>query len=311
MNWFTQNVLDPAGPLAGSIYSLWHILIGVAVVVWCAVMLTILVIFFRRNNESSITLRDLGRNVGIAIGITAITVFGILIASIMTGGALASMPRNAMDLEIIGHQWWWEVHYPAIPNDRSVVTANEIHIPVGRPVRLTLTSRDVIHSFWVPNLRGKIDLIPSRTNMTWLQADKPGIYHGQCAEFCGLQHAHMAVKVIAEDQSSFDRWYDGQTKPSAEPSEDSRTRGREIFLSSPCVVCHSIRGTPAHGGVGPDLTHLASRKTIAAGQLQNTRGNVAGWVVDAQSTKPGARMPSMVLAPQDLEPLLDYLESLQ
>jgi cytochrome c oxidase subunit 2 len=311
MNWFTQNMLEPAGPLAGRIHGLWTILLGVSIVVWVAVMLTLAVIFFRRKHESTISLRDLARNVGIAVGLTAITVLGILIASMLTGGALASMPRNAMDVEIVGHQWWWEVHYRAVPSSSSVVTANEIHIPVGRPVRLKLSSRDVIHSFWVPNLRGKIDLIPSRSNMTWMQADRPGIYHGQCGEFCGAQHAHMAVKVIAEDQASFDRWYAGQVPPASEPSDDSRARGREIFLNSPCVVCHSIRGTAARGTVGPDLTHLASRKTIAAGTLQNTRGNLAGWVIDAQSIKPGVRMPNMALSPQDLEPLLDYLESLQ
>lgn len=311
MNWFHQNALEPAGPLARHIYSLWEILLGVSVVVWVAVMLTIALIFFRRKMESSATQRELGRNVTIAVALTAVTVLGILVSSIMTGGALASMPRNAMELEIVGHQWWWEVHYPSVPESSSVVTANEIHIPVGRPVRLKLTSRDVIHSFWPPNLRGKIDLIPSRNNMTWMQADKPGIYHGQCAEFCGAQHAHMAVKVIAEDQATFDKWYAGQVASSHEPDDASRARGREIFLSLPCVVCHSVRGTPAHGGVGPDLTHLKSRTTIAAGQLQNTRGNLAGWVVDAQSTKPGVRMPNMSIPPQDLEPLLDYLESLQ
>ncbi len=274
-------------------------------------MLTIVLIFVRRNKESTVSMRALGRNVGIAIGLTGITVFGILISSVLTGGALASMPRNAMELEIVGHQWWWEVRYPAIPQSSTVVTANEIHIPVGRPVRLKLTSRDVIHSFWPPNLRGKIDLIPSRTNMTWMQADKPGIYHAPCAEYCGTQHAHMAAKVIAEDTATFQQWYAGQVAPAAEPSDDSRARGREIFLNSPCVVCHTVRGTIARGSVGPDLTHLASRKTIAAGNLVNTRGNLAGWIVDAQSTKPGVRMPPMSLSPQDLEPLLDYLESLK
>jgi cytochrome c oxidase subunit 2 len=311
MNVFTQSALDPRGPLAGRIYDLWLILIAVSGAVWCAVMLTLLVIFLRRNRESGITLQSLTRNVSIAVGLTAVISIGILIASILTGGALASTPRHAMDLQIVGHQWWWEVHYPAVPENRSVVTANEIHIPVGRPVRLTLTSRDVIHSFWAPNLRGKIDLIPSRTNMTWMQADKPGVYHGQCAEFCGFQHAHMAVRVIAEDQTSVDRWYDGQVKEAAEHADGSRARGREIFLASPCVVCHTIRGTIAHGGVGPDLTHLASRQSIGAGTLPNTRGNLAGWVIDAPSTRPGTRMPPMSLTPRNLEPLLDYLESLR
>jgi cytochrome c oxidase subunit II len=311
MNTFTQSVLDPHGPMAGRIHDLWLILFGVSVVVWVAVMLVLLLIFLRRKRESPASLQELGRSVAIAIGITAVTVLGILVASILTGGAIASVPANSLELSVVGHQWWWEIEYSGIPANRTVKTANEIHIPAGRPVRLKLSSRDVIHSFWIPNLRGKIDLIPSHINTTWIQADKPGVYRGQCAEFCGFQHAHMAVTLIAEDDSAYQQWYEGQLRQAAEPAQESHMRGRDIFMNSPCVVCHSIRGTEARGAVGPDLTHLASRTTLAAGTLPNTRGNLAGWVVDAQSTKPGSRMPPMSLQPQDLEPLLDYLGSLR
>ena len=170
---------------------------------------------------------------------------------------------------------------------------------------------DVIHSFWVPSLQGKRDLIPGRTTLEWLQADRPGEYRGQCAEFCGLQHAHMAFWVIAEPPDRFNAWMDRQLQPAAEPSDEQAKHGQEIFLKSACVLCHAIRGTAAAAQVGPDLTHFGSRKTIAAGTLTNTKGNLAGWIADPQNIKPGTHMATVPIQPAEMQPLIDYLESLK
>jgi cytochrome c oxidase subunit 2 len=203
------------------------------------------------------------------------------------------------------------VRYEDPQASRSLTTANEIRIPVGRPVRLKLSSRDVIHSFWVPNLHGKKDLVPGHQTLTWFQADTPGVYRGQCAEFCGQQHAKMGMLVIAEPPERFAAWYERQLLPAAEPADSVAAAGQRLFLAKGCVLCHAVRGTPAGSRLGPDLTHLASRLTIAAGTLPNTRGHLAGWVVDPQRLKPGVRMPPNQLAPAELHALLGYLESLR
>ena len=169
----------------------------------------------------------------------------------------------------------------------------------------------MIHSFWVPNLHGKTDLIPGRQTLTWVKADRPGTYRGQCAEFCGHQHAHMAFTVVAEPPEQFKAWYEAQLKPAAQPSTPAQARGQQVFLSSPCIMCHRVQGTDAGGRVGPDLTHVASRSHLAAGTLANTRGHLAGWVLDPQKIKPGTRMPPNNLEPADLQALLDYLQSLK
>jgi cytochrome c oxidase subunit 2 len=173
-------------------------------------------------------------------------------------------------------------------------------------------STDVIHSFWVPNLHGKKDMIPGYTNDTWIQADSAGVYRGQCGEYCGYQHAHMALIVTAEPEAAFERWYANQLAPAAPPSDSSVKRGHDVFVSNSCMMCHAISGEPLAGSnVGPDLTHFASRPTIAAGTLPNTRGHLAGWIVDPQRIKPGAQMPPNSLSPADLNALLDYLRSLK
>ena len=190
-------------------------------------------------------------------------------------------------------------------------TANELHIPVGRPVVVKLQSPDVIHSLWVPNLAGKKDLIPGRTTALRLRADQPGIYRGQCAEFCGFQHAKMALLVIAEHPEEYERWAQSQRESARMPESDLAKRGQRVFLTAPCVMCHAIQGTPANGKTGPDLTHVASRRTLAAATVPNTRGYLAGWIVDPQHIKPGTNMPAITLAPDDLQALLAYLESLR
>jgi cytochrome c oxidase subunit 2 len=203
--------------------------------------------------------------------------------------------------------WWWEVRYP----EQDIVTANEIHIPAGEPVRLELASADVIHSFWVPRLNGKRDLIPGMENVFWIQADEPGVYRGQCGEYCGAQHANMAFHVIALPRDEFNAWLAARTKLPPQPATAAAQRGAQIFRTAGCVQCHAIRGTQASGNAGPDLTHLGSRGTIGAAMLPNTRGNLAAWIADPQAIKPGIKMPRTFLAADDLQALVTYLEGLK
>lgn len=191
------------------------------------------------------------------------------------------------------------------------VEVNDIHVPVGEPVRFRLRSDNVIHSFWVPNLQGKTDMIPGRVKETWMTAAEEGVYRGLCAEFCGLQHARMQFILVAEPGDAFRAWLEHQSRPAVETGDPALERGREAFMSAGCAGCHTIRGTAAAGQLGPDLTHIASRRRLAAATIPNTRGHLGGWITDPQSTKPGAKMPSNVFEPQQLHRLLDYLGSLR
>jgi cytochrome c oxidase subunit 2 len=206
-------------------------------------------------------------------------------------------------IDVIGHQWWWEARY----RGSDAVTANEIHIPLHTRVDVVATTADVIHSFWVPELNRKVDMIPGLANRVLLQADRAGVYRGQCSEFCGLQHAHMAVLVVAEPRAAFERWLAHEAQPMAQSS----TRGAHLFLSNACADCHQIRGTDAHGTVGPDLTHVASRMTLASGVLENTPPNLDEWLRDPQHVKPGNRMPDLRFDDRDWRDLEAYLESLR
>jgi cytochrome c oxidase subunit 2 len=216
-------------------------------------------------------------------------------------------------IRVTGHQYWWEVEYVGREPSESFTTANELHVPVGVPVRLELVAGDVIHSFWVPQLAGKTDLIPGQRNVMWIQAERPGRYYGHCAEYCGAQHANMEMYVIAEPKREFESWLARERQAAPGPAQMSDATGYAVFQRVGCANCHTIRGTTAGGRVGPDLTHLASRTTIGAGVLPNTRGNLAGWIANAQAIKPGIAMPTMgeSLAPNDLQHLLAYLETLR
>ena len=218
--------------------------------------------------------------------------------------AASSAPPLAVHLT--GQQWWWQVEYP----DAQVVAANEVHVPAGVPVHLTVTSRDVIHSFWVPQVTGKVDLIPGKVNALTLRADQPGVYRGLCGEFCGLQHARMHFRLIVDPPDEFARWLDGQRRDAAPPATPDAAEGQRIFLAR-CAECHTVRGTAAAGTQGPDLTHLASRRTLGAGIHENTRENLAGWTTDAQAMKVGNKMPSIPLDAEELRALLAYLEGLE
>ena len=321
-----QSALDPAGPQAARISHLWWLMFWATTAVFIVVMAFLgwaivrgVRLRSREHEESGALLkanttreRALMRGVAVAVGATIAILFVLLVASVSTGRAVGSLgASSAVSIVVTGHQWWWQVEYEdQIPSQR-VKTANEIHIPIGRPVVLKVTSTDVIHSFWVPNLHGKRDLIPGYTTAIWIQADRPGVYRGQCAEFCGYQHAHMAFYVTAETDDEFQRWLAAERQPSATPTGDLERHGRDVFLASTCAQCHAIRGTIAGATLGPELTHVASRGTIGAGTLPNSRGHLAGWVVDSQSIKPGNRMPPNGIGGDDLQALLAYLETLK
>jgi cytochrome c oxidase subunit 2 len=217
--------------------------------------------------------------------------------------------RPAVTIEVTGHQWWWEARYLGRTPQDDFVTANELHIPVGEPVMIKLIGADVIHSFWVPALTGKTDTIPGRTNVAWLQANAPGIYRGQCAEYCGEQHAHMALYVAADPPEAFAAWATRQRQAASAPASSEATTGEQVFVRR-CGACHTVRGSEAGGVLGPDLTHLAGRSTIASGMLPNTIGNLDGWILNPQALKPGAKMPPVPLSAPELASVTAYLEGL-
>lgn len=309
-----QNILEPAGPQAAHIGYLWWLFFWTSTAVYLIVMGFLAIALVRNSPGDAGTPQSqrAGRAVVVATGLTVPILFWLLAASAVKGHAISSLQsKGSLKIQLTGHQWWWEATYADPIPSQQVTTANEIHIPVGKPVQFHLTSADVIHSFWTPNLHGKTDLLPGEVTTTWLRADRPGVFRGQCAEFCGLQHAHMALFVIAEPEEQFKTWYSQQLKPAYEPSTDQQKEGRDIFLKSPCVMCHTVRGTDAGARYGPDLTHVASRTTIAAGTIPFSRGHLAGWITDSQSVKPGNNMPPVPLKPNELQSLISYLEGLK
>ncbi|HKU39314.1 MAG TPA: cytochrome c oxidase subunit II [Polyangiales bacterium] len=252
------------------------------------------------------------RSVVVSTVLTAIALVGLLVESISTGNALESLSGgDALPIEVTGKQWWWQVRYLDAQPTRVFSTANELHIPVGRNVRLQLVASDVIHSFWAPNLQGKRDLIPGHDSSLVLRADRPGRYRAQCAEFCGGAHAQMSLWIVAEPPAVFEAWAAQQRKSAREPETELQHAGKLVFLRAACPACHTIQGTTAQSKVGPDLTHLASRIGLAAATYPNRRGYLGGWLLDAQALKPSNHMPNLSLAPRDLHALLAYLESLQ
>jgi cytochrome c oxidase, subunit II len=313
-----QSALDTHGPGAGSLETLFWIFLGVLATVWILTMLALVASLRTRRrphadplSEDPAANRQMTGTVGALVAATAVIVLALTGFSYAYQKRLMGEQDGTLTIKVTGQQWWWQVEYEDPQPSRTFTTANEIHIPVGEPVRLKLESSDVIHSFWVPSLIGKTDNIPGRQNVLELQADREGIYRGQCAEFCGWQHAHMGVLIIAKPKAEFESWRNQQIASASPASDDERKRGEQVFFTSPCIMCHSIRGTSAGGKVGPDLTHVGSRLTLAAGTLQNTRGNLAAWIVDPQRIKPGANMPLIQVEPRDLNALVSYLEGLK
>ena len=308
----TPSPLDPRGPAARDLAALIWTVFALAAIVCVAVLAALVLAVLRRRRTDAEEAVTAGENraiflFGIALpAVILLALFGISLA--LTRSLSAPPAAPALTVEVIARQWWWEVRYP----DQGFATANELRIPVGQPVRVTLTSDDVIHSFWVPQLQAKTDMLPGQTTTTWLQASEAGTFRGQCAEYCGAQHAQMGFVVVAEPPEQFDRWLAAQRAPAAQPADQARNiqQGYQVLVGASCSYCHTIRGTSALGAYGPDLTHLASRQTLGAGTLPNTRGNLAAWITNAQGIKPGNRMPSFPLDAQSLQYLLDYLQSL-
>jgi cytochrome c oxidase subunit II len=302
-----QSVLHPAGPAAETIEWLWWLLFWVCAVV--LVVVTVLTLW-------AIVAKPRARTGEPQLGNGFIVISGIILPSVilvvllifsLQANLRLRIPETQLTVRVIGHQFWWEIHYP----DHQIITANEIHIPVGVPVKLELRAADVIHSFWVPHLHGKMDLLPEHTNFFWFQADKAGVYRGQCAEFCGVQHALMAFNVVAMEPLEFERWLEAQKHPPPPPMDEVLQRGQRAFFVHGCNTCHAIAGTEADARIGPDLTRIGSRLTIGAGTRVNNYANLSGWVANPQPIKPGNLMPPSFIPPEEFHALIEYLVSLR
>lgn len=304
------SVLHPQGPVAAQQASLWWIMLGIGGVIYVVVMAFVLRVVSTRHRTQEYVpsnRRVLGLIVGggVVVPMIVITLLFALTLGTMAVLALNDEP-DVLTIEVVGWQWWWEVRYP----QHNIVTANEIHIPVGQRVHFQLTAGDVIHSFWVPELGGKMDLMSGRVNELWLQADFAGEFRGQCAEFCGRQHAKMAILVVAQEQADFDAWLQSQQQVPTEPADELIARGKNIFLNAQCIACHTVDGTNAQGAQGPNLTHFGSRRWIGAGAVPNTDYFLEAWIVNSQSIKPGNLMPPQDIPAEDLPSLIAYLHSL-
>ncbi len=315
------SALDPHGTAATHIASLWWVMLAFGTAVFVVVLALLAAALLRNRRATSDTPPDsrdgdTGRRWLIRGGI----ILPLIVLAIVFGYTIYtlavvenSQAQAELHIKVTAQRWWWEIQYP----DQNVTTANEIHIPVGVPVQFELESQDVIHSFWVPELHGKMDVIPPLTNYLTLQADRAGVYRGECAEFCGLQHATMGFMVVAQSQDDFKAWLANQREPAVDPNDDTAQVGQKVFMTAGCAFCHNIQGldeqsvAASNPDLGPDLTHLASRQTIVGASLTNNTGNLAGWVVDAQHIKQGSDMPPIALTSRDLQALLAYLQSLR
>lgn len=313
-----QSALDVHGESATSLKQLIISIVTVCSIVWALVMIALILTLVRKRGRRELPLtvnanteRRMAISVGAAIAATVAIITAFTLLSFFTTRALSVAGSDDLTIKVRGLQWWWGIEYFGSTPDQRFETANEIHIPVGRKVRLQLEGLDVIHSFWVPSLAGKQDLVPGRPNELTIRAERPGVYRGQCAEFCGLQHAHMAFFVIAEEQAAFDEWARSQRQDAAAAPDAEANAGQQAFLSKQCAACHTIRGTAAGGTTGPDLTHVGGRKTIAAGLLETTRGSLAAWIADPQTLKPGNNMPMVPLSADELRAISAYLASLK
>ena len=315
-------VLEAAGPQAAHIGVLWWWMF------WTCALVFVAVIGFlgwavarapRADASSPPDIEPAARgesrlriSVAAGVAVSSAMLIALLVASIFTDRALATLPiDDALSVHIIAHDWWWEVVYDDPIPARVFTTANELYVPVGRAVVVTLDADDVIHSLWIANLHGKKDLIPGRTTTLRLRADRAGTFAGRCAEFCGLQHAHMMLDVVAVDAAAFERWSALQREPAPIPGDPKALRGRELFTSGSCMLCHAIRGTSANAHKAPDLTHMASRARLAAGLVPNTPQSLAAWIMTPQTIKPGVNMPDHRLDGDDLAALVAYLGTLK
>jgi cytochrome c oxidase subunit 2 len=304
------------GPFAQRIAELFWLFVIVAAVVYGVVIGFLIYSLARRQRAAAAANAMIDppravRTIAFAVGVTGVILIGLALADFFANRALARVPDDALRVRVTAHQWWWDVEYLDPNASQRVRTANELTIPVGRAVVLELQSGDVIHSFWVPSLQGKKDLLPGYTNHLALLAARAGDYTGECAEFCGFQHAHMSIDVSAQPADEFERWRVAQLAPAAEPQDALGKHGYDVFHASSCGLCHAVQGTDAGATLGPDLTHVASRRRLAAGALPNNPAALAAWISDPQSIKPGTKMPATRLAAADLTALASYLASLR
>ena len=319
-----QSALAPAGPQARVIWHLWQSTFWLCAAVFAAVLASVAYAVWRtrsaaqdrpREGAAPLVLRKTHWVIGAALVLSTLGIVSLFASDVVASRALRKLTSDdALHIELTARQWWWRARYLDAQGNESFTTANELHLPAGRTVVLDLTSDDVIHSLWLPNLNGKLDLIPGRPAQMRLRADRPGLYRGQCAEFCGLEHASMALTVTVHSSQDYARWAAAQARPSPVPTAqtpDAVRRGLQVFIDQHCAQCHTVRGTAANGTTGPDLTHFASRSTLAAGLFPNTRGHRAGWILDAPALKTGVAMPPVKLTADDLQALLDYMETLQ
>lgn len=305
-----QSILVPRGPNAEALATLgWILFIGAAVIFVFVMALTAYALFSSSERARWLARHRVLIGLGVAFPVVVLSIL-VVYAAVLSRQLVAAEPP-ALRVEVIGEQFWWRVHYVDAQGAPQLISANEIRMPVGRPVEFVLKAQDVIHSFWIPNLAGKLDMIPGRTNVYRFAASEPGIYRGQCAEYCGMQHALMAFYVVAMPQAEFDAWYARESRPAAEPVLPIVARGKTLFGQNGCGACHAIRGTEFNGRLGPDLTHIGGRLSLAAGTFPVNRGTLAGWVSSAQHLKPGNLMPSFGnLQGEELRAIAAYLESL-
>ncbi|HYX32466.1 MAG TPA: cytochrome c oxidase subunit II [Oligoflexus sp.] len=298
----------PFGPVAAMISDLWWVMLAVFTAIFLLVLVLLALGLLRRrqSKDPQPPLGDIRFITWGGLVMPALILVPLLVYTLITTKKLQP-PGDALTIRLTGYMWWWDVQYP----ESGITIANEIYVPVGQPVRLEMTSGDVIHSFWPPSLSGKTDLIPGQTTVHWLQVDQAGSYRAQCAEFCGLQHARMALLVIAVSPEEFAAWTTQRQKPMAVAEDATKQQGQRAFMNEGCGECHTIRGTAAQGKVGPDLTHIGSRSSLGAGVVANSYGSLAGWVANPQALKPGNRMPPSYVKAEDYHPLITYLMSLE
>lgn len=306
----SQSALDPAGTQAAAIARLTWIMFAGGGVIFVLVM-TFLAVALAGPLRYRAWLADRRSILIGGIAFPVVVLSALLIYGLSLARTITASPADALQIHVVGEQFWWRVRY-SLTDGGTVETANEIHVPIDQPIELSLTTADVIHSLWIPTFGGKLDMIPGQTNRLVFRASKPGVYRGQCTEFCGSAHALMAFDVVAHTPDSFATWLAALRQPAQEPMLPFTQRGKELFVSSGCGSCHAVRGTVAAGVLGPELTHLGSRRSLGAASFPNNAGTLAGWIVDAQHLKPGNRMPSFnVFKGEDLRAIAQYLESLK
>lgn len=315
-----QTMLAPAGEQAQEIDIVWRTMLAVCGFMYALVVLFLIWALLRaRRPLAPLTPqtghtpneRAMERSLAGWIALVVLGLTGLTATSFLIDAALALNAPGPLHIRMTANQWWWAVEYEGTTPDQTIRTANELHLPLNRPAIIELRANDVIHSLWIPNLAGKRDLIPGRVNRLVITPRREGLYRAQCAEFCGLEHAFMALDVRVHSAESFEAWREHALTPARRPLTPSEQAGQQVFVQNACVMCHAIAGTDAHGTTGPDLTHVASRRVLAGGALPNTRESLSDWIANPQAYKPGAAMPAVTLSANQMSALVDYLESLE